>query len=162
MPLYCFCLTDTRVLASHCTLAQFSLAAVDCLEYFLCSTVKFRHYLCEPLLCQTPMSKLASWKVSLLNHRMVKVGRDLWFHLFQPPWSSRDTQSRLPRTMSRQLLMIFKKRDSITSLSNLWQYFRQNLLCSNLCPLSLVLVLGATENSMPLSALHSSSKYICW
>lgn len=76
MPLYCFCLTDTRVLASHCTLAQFSLAAVDCLEYFLCSTVKFRHYLCEPLLCQTPMSKLASWKVSLLNHRMVKVGRD--------------------------------------------------------------------------------------
>lgn len=37
------------------------------------------------------------------NHAMVEVGMDLWRlgHLVQPPCSSRDNQSRLPRTMSR-------------------------------------------------------------
>lgn len=48
---------------------------------------------------------------------MVELGREHW--KFQLPCSARDTYSRLPRTISIQLLNISKKGDSIIFQSNL-------------------------------------------
>jgi len=90
--------------------------------------------------------------------------------LVQAPCSSRTTYSQLPRTVSRWLLNISKEGDSTASLGNLCQcsvtakkcflMFRGNLLCLSLCPLPLVLSLGATEKSLALSSLHPPFRYL--
>ena len=54
-------------------------------------------------------------------HRMVEVEGTSGGHLVQHPCSSRVTYSRLPRTISRQLLNISMNGDSTTSLGNLCQ-----------------------------------------
>lgn len=78
--------------------------------------------------------------------------------------TSHTGSSRL-RTVSTWFLMS-RERHSTTSLGNLCQFsvnysvkkcfltFRRNPLCFSLCPLSLVLLLGTTENSVPLNSLH--------
>lgn len=76
--------------------------------------------------------------------------------------SSRDTQSHLPRTVSRHFYSISK--DLHNPLGNLGQclvtlrvkkcfLFRQNL-CFSLCPLPWVLALGITEKSLTFSSLY--------
>lgn len=84
---------------------------------------------------------------------MAEVRRRVWVSLVQPrtPCSSRDTQSTLLRTTSRQLL---QGGESTASLSQLFQHsvtctaqkcplmLRQNLLSSSQCPAPLVLSLG--------------------
>lgn len=42
--------------------------------------------------------------------------------LVQPPCSNRDASSRLPKTVSRQLLKISNEEHSTTSLGSLYQY----------------------------------------
>jgi len=85
-------------------------------------------------------------------------------HLVQPLCQSRFTQSRLHRTMSRQVLSISREGDSTNPLGSLFQcsvtlkvkkfflMFSWNLLCFSLCPLPLVLLLGTTEKSLAPSS----------
>lgn len=84
---------------------------------------------------------------------------------------SRDTQSRVPRTTSGWVLEVSKEETpqhlsslhwcSIThTVTKYFLKFRQHLLCSSLCPLSLVLSLGNTEKSLSLSSLHPPFKYL--
>jgi len=54
------------------------------------------------------------------SHRMIEVGRDLWRSSGPTSCSSRATESRLLRTMSRWLLNISENGDSMTSLDNLF------------------------------------------
>lgn len=82
---------------------------------------------------------------------------------------SRGTQSRLPRTMTRQLLKICKEGDYTTSPGSLCQgsitctvktcfpIMWRNLPCSSLCPFLLVLALDTTEKRLVLSSLHFCS-----
>ena len=93
------------------------------------------------------------------NHRMVGLEGTSVGHLVQPP-----CQSRLHRTLSRQVLNI-SREESTTSLGNLFQcsitlrgkkfflMFRGNFLCFSLCPLSLLLLLGTTEKSLAPSSI---------
>lgn len=83
-----------------------------------------------------------------ISHRMAKVGRNLWKPSGPTPCSSRDTQGRLPRTMSQWHLKISKEEDSIASLCSqctisctvkCFLVFRWILSCSSRCPLPLVL-----------------------
>ncbi|XP_052646855.1 uncharacterized protein LOC128143559 [Harpia harpyja] len=93
-------------------------------------------------------------------------------HLVQHPCSSLHQQ---PRTVSRQIVTVSKDGDSTTSLGNLCQslvtltlkkcflMFRGNLLCFSLCPLPLVLLLGATEKILAPSFSHPPfSPYFHW
>lgn len=59
--------------------------------------------------------------VTLENHTLDEVGRDYRGHLVQLNCSSRVTDSGLPSNMIRQLLNIFKDRDSTISLSTQYQ-----------------------------------------
>jgi len=98
------------------------------------------------------------------NHRMFGVGRDLWGSSSTTPCRSKVTQSRLHRTVSRQVFNISREGDSTTSLGSLCQcsvtlrgkkfflMFSWNFLCFSLCPLPLVLSLDTTEKSLPLVA----------
>lgn len=82
--------------------------------------------------------------ITLKNHRMTEVGRDLRGHLVQYPWSTRVTETQLQRTMTWWLFNISREGHSNTSLSNLWQFlvtlrmkkcflmFRWNLPCFSL------------------------------
>ena len=84
----------------------------------------------------------------------------------QGPCCSRATQSRLPCTVSRWLVNIPKVGDSAASLGNPCQgsvslgvercflMSRGHPLCFSLCPLPLVLSLGATEKSLAPSSGH--------
>ena len=84
-------------------------------------------------------------------------------HPVHPPCRSRVTQSRLHRTLSRWVLNISREGDSTTSLGSLCQgsitlrvkkffnVFRGNFLCFNLCPLPLVLSLGTTAHTQPVT-----------
>lgn len=85
------------------------------------------------------------------NHKMIEVGRDSGGHLLQPPCSSRTEQSRLLRWMSRWLLNISEKWDTISlgypfhcsvtfRSRKYFLTFRQNLLCSNLLLLASCIV----------------------
>lgn len=86
-----------------------------------------------------------------------------------PPCSSKAMPSRLPRTVSRQVLKISKAGDSTTSLDNLCQFsitctikcfpmFRQNLLCSVYA--HCLLSLDTTENKAIFNLpVCSSSPY---
>lgn len=55
----------------------------------------------------------------LQNHRMVQIGKELQRSSGPTPFSRRATKSRLPRTVSRQLLAIFRYGDFATSLVKL-------------------------------------------
>ena len=93
-------------------------------------------------------------------------------HPVQTPCRSRVTQSRLHRTLSRQVLNISREGDSTTSLGSLCQgsvtlrgkkfflRFRRNFLCFSLCPLPLVLSLGTTEKSLAPSSLHPPCRHL--
>jgi len=77
---------------------------------------------------------------------MVEVITHPWIHLLQP-LLIRDTQSRVPRAMFKRLLEI-SKEETLQILSSLSQHStevpdgQKEPLCSNLCPLPLVLGLG--------------------
>jgi len=85
-------------------------------------------------------------------------------HPAQPSCRSRVTQSRLHRTLSRQVLNISREEDSTTSLGSLFQgsvtlrgkkfflLFSWSFLCFSLCPLPLVLSLGTTGKSLAPSS----------
>ena len=106
------------------------------------------------------------------NHRMVGVGRDLCMSSSPTPLPSRDSYSRLHRTLSRWVLNISREGDSTTSLGSLFQcsvtlrgknfflMFRRNFLCLSLCPLPLVLSLGTTEKSLAPSSWHPPLRYL--
>lgn len=89
-------------------------------------------------------------------------------HLVWLLFFSRAMQSWLLRTVSRWLFNTSKKGNCTTSLGNLCQFlvthtvkcflmFGWILLCSNLCPLSRILILGTTEQSVVLLSLHLPS-----
>ena len=111
-----------------------------------------------------------SGRVLSQNQRTVEVRRDLWRSPCPTPSSSRDTYSRLPRSVFRRLLNISKDGDSATSLGNLCQcsvalivkkcflMFRWSLLCFSLCPLPLAQSLGMTEE--PGSVFFPASLWI--
>lgn len=87
--------------------------------------------------------------------RRAEVCRDFW-RSPGPSTLSSATQHKFPRPMSSWLLRISKVRDSTTSLGKLcwcsvtltvkksFLIFRGHLLCSDLGPLPLVLLLGTT------------------
>ena len=88
---------------------------------------------------------------------MTEVGTHLWVHLSNL-CSSRDTQSRVPRPMSKWLLETYKEKTSqplgslcqcsVTyAVQKCFPTLRCCLLYPTLCPLTLVLALGTTENS---------------
>ena len=97
---------------------------------------------------------------------MAEAGMALWIHLY----SSRNTQSRVPRPAPRQLLNISKK-ETPQPLGSLQQclitytaqkcclVFRRNLLHSTLHPLPLVLALN-TENGAKFFSLHPFFQYL--
>lgn len=78
----------------------------------------------------------------------------------------------MSRATSKQLLKIFKGRDSIASLGNLCQCsisltvktcfltFTLNFMCSSLCSLPLAFALGITEESLALASWHTPFKYL--
>jgi len=78
-------------------------------------------------------------------------------HLVQLLCSGKATQSRFPRNMSGQLFTVSKEGDSIACMNDLVFHLvpshqkRWNLWCFNYCPLSLVLSLDTSENSLSLS-----------
>jgi len=97
------------------------------------------------------------------NQRMVEEGTS--GSACSNPCSSKDNKSRVPRTLLQQLWKISKKETSQSSLCRLCQcsivhsteglpVFRQNLLCSSLFPLPLVLALGTTDKSLAPSSLY--------
>jgi len=98
---------------------------------------------------------------------MFGVRMDFWSSFVpHPPSQSGTPSSKLPKTMSRQIMKISKQWDSTTSQGNLCQCyithtvkklllrFRWNFLYSSLCPLPLVLAMGTTEKNSPSFSLH--------
>ena len=116
--------------------------------------------------------QLAVENHKITESQIVGFGRDLWDHLVQTPCQSRVTQSRLHRTLSRQVLNISRERHSTTSLGNLFHcsvtlrgkkfflMFRQIFLCFSLSLLPLVLSLGTTEKSLASSSWHPPLRYL--
>jgi len=108
---------------------------------------------CSPALAQN--HRITAWS----GLEVTSVG-----HLVQPSCRSRVTQSRLQRTLSRQVSNISREGDSTTSLGSLGQgsitlrgkkfflVFRRDFLCFRLCPLPLVLSLGTPDKSLALSS----------
>lgn len=101
----------------------------------------------------------------------------LYFHIFLnipylfflKPCSSRETQSRVPRSMPRQFLKISKEEtpQPLGNLHQCWHPHRknvfpdyQNLLCFSLCRFPLVLSLGKIEG-VYLCLLCTFSSDIC-
>lgn len=95
----------------------------------------------------------------------LKLEGTSWGHLVQPP-SSR----RLPRI--RWLLKISKENNTTASLGNLYLcsvthrlkknflIIRETILCFNLCPLPLVLLLGTTGKSLGSLLFAASLQYL--
>ena len=102
-------------------------------------------------------------------HRFIGVGRDLWRLSIPTPLL---TQTKLHRKASRQILNISGGDYCTASLGSLLQcsvilklnifflMFTWNILCSSLCPLTLVQALGINEQSLALSSLHLSLRYL--
>lgn len=79
---------------------------------------------------------------------MIEFGKDPWRLFGSAPWSSRTTQSRLPRTAYRQFLKI-----SVTC--TVWIF-----LCPlPLCPLPFILSLSTTVKILALFSLHPPFRY---
>jgi len=109
---------------------------------------------------------------------MVGVGRDLCGSPSPTPCQSRVTQSRLHRTASRRGWNISREGDSTVPLGSLFQcsvtlrgkkfflMFSWNFPGFDLCPLPLVLSLGATgkclENSLSSVPLHARPFLTCF
>ena len=98
------------------------------------------------------------------NQRMVEVGRDLRVCLLQP-LLKQGQQKQGAQNPAPTALEDLQEGDLTVSLCRLCQcsimhsteglpVFRQNLLCSSLFPLPLVLELGTTDKSLALSSLY--------
>lgn len=104
------------------------------------------------------------------NHRIPWVGRDLSESPVQPPAKAGSRQQVAQESIHVDLQYL--RGESSTSPGSLSQcsgtlklkkfflVFVWNFLCSNLCPLSLVLLLGTTENSLAPCAWHLPIRYL--
>lgn len=95
---------------------------------------------------------------------MTEVGRGIWMYLVQTPCLCRGQLEQVIQSFKYQVSNIFKDRDTTTFPGNLVRCLttlivtsvltlKWNLLYFCLC-LMLLLPLGATEESLPLSSLH--------
>ena len=104
-------------------------------------------------------------------HTTAEVGRDVWRYLIQSLFK----QGHPAQGAHDHVQMAFEDLqggDFTTFLDNLCQcskthtvmksflIFRGNILCSSLCPLTLVQALGINEQSLALSSLHLSLRYL--
>jgi len=103
---------------------------------------------------------------------MIEIGRDFWGPSWPTPHSGSVTWSHLPRTMSKQLLRIFRYEDSTTSLGNLFAcsftltgekccfMFRRMLLCFSLCLLPPAMPVDTTGKSLARLSLHPLFRHL--
>lgn len=103
------------------------------------------------------------------DHRLGEVGSKLWRPFSSTPLLKQGHLQQLAQDHAQvafEVLKISKETDCTTSLGNLYYcsitckvqnyflIFRQNLLCTSLCLLPLVLVLGTNKKSLAGFSLH--------
>jgi len=109
------------------------------------------------------------WK----NHRVTRVGGDLWRSLSSTPLLKQVPYSKLSRKASIRLMNISRERGYTTTLGSLFQCsvtltikklscirVWKNFSCCSFCPLHLALPLHTTEQSLASSIWLLSFRYL--
>ena len=98
-----------------------------------------------------------------LNHRIIEIGRKLWRSPGSIPFHK---QGHLEPLAQVHVQVAAEEADSTNSTAQrstaqqCFLVFKRNVLCSSMCPLSLVLTLSITAKSLTPFSSHPPFRYL--